>query len=56
MIRILRKDFSKNNFALSDEDDHASRQLSRRGIRFIFAENTINNLPKVARTKLLGSN
>ena len=54
-LEFLEK-FPANNFALSDAEDNTSGALNRGGnSRFIFAENTIGNSPKVPRTKFLGS-
>ena len=54
-LEFLEK-FSANSFALSDAEDNTSGAFNRGGnSRFIFAENTIGNSPKVPRTKFLGS-
>ena len=44
--------FFSNNFALLEAKDNNSRLWNR---RFAFVENTVSNLPKVPRTKFLGS-
>ena len=50
-LEFLEK-FAANTFALSDAEGNTSGLLNRGGT---FVENTIGNLPKVSRAKLLGS-
>ena len=46
--------FLANNFALSDAEGHILGSLNRGGITDLpFVENTMSNLPKVARVKIL---
>ena len=56
-LEFLEK-FLANKFALSDVEDNTSGPLNReerRYSRFIFADNTIRNPPKVQRPTFLGS-
>ena len=54
-MRVFRKVFSKQNSFIRSRRQHLWAVEWRRYSRFTFVENTVGNLPKVPRTKSLGS-